>query len=110
MLPRLRPAPLTSQSRTFASSSSASNKLVQTEPAADDFESLYSARYRGQGAKRERPPWYKSPTLLLLGFMPIFTFGLGCWQVQRLDWKLGLIEELEYKLRKEPIRLPKNIK
>lgn len=41
--------------------------------------------------------------------MPLFTLGLGIWQIQRLDWKLGLIEELEYKLQKAPIKLPKNI-
>lgn len=74
------------------------------------FDSLYSARYHGQGAKQETPPWYKSPALLLLGFMPIFTFGLGVWQVKRLEWKVGLIEELEWKLKKEPMKLPKNIK
>jgi len=41
--------------------------------------------------------------------MPIFTFGLGAWQIQRLQWKLELIDELESKLKKEPLDLPKNI-
>lgn len=53
--------------------------------------------------------WYKSPVALVLGFIPIFTFGLGYWQIKRLDWKLNLIEELEDKLSREPLRLPKNI-
>ncbi|CAO1614093.1 unnamed protein product [Sympodiomycopsis kandeliae] len=98
--------PSSAASRSLATSS---KSAPEDEQSADDFESLYSARYRGQGAKKDLPPWYKSPTLLLLGFMPLFTFGLGWWQVQRLDWKLGLIEELEYKLKKEPIKLPKNV-
>lgn len=41
--------------------------------------------------------------------MPIFTFGLGTWQIQRLQWKLDMIEQLENKLHKEPVRLPANI-
>lgn len=40
----------------------------------------------------------------------MFTFGLGVWQIKRLGWKLNLIEELEWKLKKEPISLPRNIK
>jgi surfeit locus 1 family protein len=46
----------------------------------------------------------------VLGFIPIFTFGLGTWQIQRLQWKLALIDELEEKARREPLILPKRIK
>ncbi|KAF8600346.1 SURF1-domain-containing protein [Ceratobasidium sp. AG-I] len=49
------------------------------------------------------------PTTLVLGFIPIFTFGLGTWQIQRLQWKLALIDELEEKARREPLVLPKRI-
>ncbi|QRV97311.1 cytochrome oxidase assembly factor [Ceratobasidium sp. AG-Ba] len=52
---------------------------------------------------------WTSPTTLVLGFIPIFTFGLGTWQIQRLQWKLALIEELEEKARREPLILPKRI-
>ncbi|GBE77684.1 Cytochrome oxidase assembly protein [Sparassis crispa] len=41
--------------------------------------------------------------------MPIFTFALGTWQVQRLKWKVALIDELEEKLHLEPMLLPKQI-
>ncbi|RIB18569.1 SURF1 family-domain-containing protein [Gigaspora rosea] len=37
-------------------------------------------------------------------------FCLGTWQVQRLRWKVGLIEEYEERLSKPPMILPKNIK
>lgn len=99
-----------SSSSSPPSSSSSSKQLVpaDSKSSSEEYESLYSSRFKGQGAKRKR--WYRSPLLMLLGFMPIFTFSLGWWQIQRLDWKLGLIEELEYKLKKQPIRLPKNIK
>lgn len=37
------------------------------------------------------------------------TFGLGTWQVKRLQWKVNLIEELDHKLSKPAMRLPVNI-
>ncbi|KAH0837996.1 SURF1 family-domain-containing protein [Lanmaoa asiatica] len=56
----------------------------------------------------KKSPW-SSPTILLLGFIPIFTFALGTWQLQRLQWKINLIDELEEKLQRDPILLPKRI-
>ncbi|KAI0936847.1 hypothetical protein AcV5_004881 [Taiwanofungus camphoratus] len=50
-----------------------------------------------------------SPTMILVGSIPIFSFALGTWQVQRLKWKVALIDELEEKLQREPISLPKRI-
>ncbi|KAG8787722.1 surf-like protein [Ceratobasidium sp. 428] len=52
---------------------------------------------------------WTSPTTLVLGSIPIFTFGLGTWQIQRLQWKVALIDELEEKARREPLILPKRI-
>ena len=48
--------------------------------------------------------------MALVGIMPFFTFALGTWQVQRLKWKVNLIDELEEKLRREPLMLPPKIK
>jgi len=31
----------------------------------------------------------------LLLIIPVSTFGLGTWQIHRLQWKKGLIKELE---------------
>ncbi|GMM49224.1 Shy1 protein [Starmerella bacillaris] len=42
----------------------------------------------------------------LLILMPIVSFGLGTWQVRRLQWKVGLIQRAEGNLRKEPVELP----
>ncbi|KAJ7170082.1 SURF1 family-domain-containing protein [Mycena filopes] len=58
--------------------------------------------------KPHRDPWI-TPTMVLLGFVPIFTFGLGTWQLQRLQWKVALIDELEEKLQLQPLSLPKRI-
>ncbi|KAJ6575324.1 mitochondrial protein required for respiration [Mycena capillaripes] len=55
-----------------------------------------------------RAPWI-TPTMILLGFVPIFTLGLGTWQLQRLKWKVALIDELEEKLQLPPLSLPKRI-
>ncbi|XP_028918586.1 surfeit locus protein 1 isoform X1 [Ornithorhynchus anatinus] len=38
--------------------------------------------------------------------IPVTTFGLGTWQVQRRKWKLKLIAELESRVTAEPIPLP----
>ncbi|KAJ1032407.1 hypothetical protein NDA16_000433 [Ustilago loliicola] len=65
--------------------------------------------YTKPQSSRSQKPWYRSPTTLVLGFIPIFTFGLGYWQIKRLKWKVSLIEELEDKLSRDPLRLPRNI-
>lgn len=38
--------------------------------------------------------------------IPITAFGLGTWQVQRLDWKSKLIAKFEDRLIREPLPLP----
>ena len=48
--------------------------------------------------------------MILLGVMPIFTFALGTWQVERLKWKVNLIDELQEKLQRDPLSLPRRIK
>lgn len=59
--------------------------------------------------KARRESWI-TPTMVLIGIMPIFTFSLGVWQLQRLKWKINLIDELEEKLQLQPLSLPPNIK
>ena len=59
---------------------------------------------------RKKPrPWYKSPVMYLLAAVPITTFFLGRWQIRRLHWKVNLIDEIDDKLRRPPLHLPKNI-
>lgn len=41
--------------------------------------------------------------------IPLTTFGLGIWQIQRREWKLKLIEELESLTRTEIVPLPENL-
>jgi hypothetical protein len=42
--------------------------------------------------------------------IPFITFGLGTWQVQRLRWKTHLIEDMEERMAKSPIPLPRRVK
>ena len=48
--------------------------------------------------------------MYVLAAMPVGTLDLGFWQMRRLKWKVNLIDELDDKLRREPLRLPRNIK
>lgn len=45
-----------------------------------------------------------------LALCPIITFGLGTWQVQRLRWKVDLIENLEDRMSLDAIPLPRKVK
>jgi surfeit locus 1 family protein len=47
--------------------------------------------------------------LSILAAIPIISFGLGCWQVQRLGWKSELIAKFEDRLIREPLPLPPRI-
>ncbi|KAK4699807.1 surfeit locus 1 family protein, partial [Phenoliferia sp. Uapishka_3] len=41
--------------------------------------------------------------------MPIFTGYLGTWQIQRMNWKLNMIDQLDNKLNQDPVGLPARI-
>ncbi len=43
---------------------------------------------------------------LALLSIPVLTFGLGCWQVKRREWKLDLINYLDSRTKADPRPLP----
>ncbi|KAJ5306544.1 hypothetical protein PENANT_c031G09132 [Penicillium antarcticum] len=49
------------------------------------------------------------PGLIILALIPIISFGLGAWQIQRLDWKTKLIAKFEDRLVRPPLPLPPRI-
>jgi len=53
---------------------------------------------------------FLNPTLVTLGLIPVLTFALGTWQVERLKWKVDLIDQLSEKLQRVPIPLPGKVK
>ncbi|GAB1597625.1 surfeit locus protein 1-like [Argonauta hians] len=50
-----------------------------------------------------------SPSGYILLIIPLTTFGLGTWQIQRREWKLGLIKRLEERTMADPVPLPENL-
>ncbi|KAH9950880.1 SURF1-domain-containing protein [Amylocystis lapponica] len=56
-----------------------------------------STTSQGPSSYRAKKESLLTPTMLLVGLIPIFTFALGTWQVQRLQWK------------REPMYLPNHI-
>lgn len=93
-----------------------SSALRRHSPLLKPFRGPLSRRWLHQeestpkaGYKARRDSWL-NPTILVLGFIPIFTFALGTWQLQRLRWKVNLIDELKEKLEREPITLPRQVK
>ncbi|KAI0375151.1 SURF1-domain-containing protein [Pilatotrama ljubarskyi] len=69
---------------------------------------MLSTEAPSQTYRAKREPLI-TPTMVLVGIIPIFTFALGTWQVQRLKWKVALIDDLEEKLEREPIPLPPQV-
>ncbi|KAJ1771604.1 surf-like protein [Coemansia sp. RSA 487] len=43
---------------------------------------------------------------LLMCTVPLVAFGLGTWQVQRLRWKLALLDDVNDRMHRRPIALP----
>lgn len=51
-------------------------------------------------------PLYILFASFLFKVMPVTSFGLGCWQVYRLQWKLELLDMLQAKANSAPVEIP----
>ncbi|KAJ6111701.1 hypothetical protein N7523_007762 [Penicillium sp. IBT 18751x] len=60
-------------------------------------------------AKLVRVNQKHGPGLIILALIPIIAFGLGTWQVQRLDRKTKMIAKFEDRLTRPPLPLPPRI-
>ncbi|KAI9595629.1 SURF1 family-domain-containing protein [Syncephalis fuscata] len=67
----------------------------------------YSTSLRSNKSSSTRPATWK---MLCMAAIPLATFGLGTWQVQRLRWKVGLIQDLEERSMLPAVPLPKIIR
>jgi len=74
------------------------------------FYSRLQHTERGTGSYSAKSYPVLNPTLVALGLIPVLTFALGTWQVQRLKWKVDLIDKLSEKLQRDPIQLPNKVK
>jgi len=60
------------------------------------------------GAHHERR-FFSFLPMIILPFVPIVCFGLGIWQCRRLHWKVNLIEDIQDKLERAAMNLPRNV-
>ncbi|XP_063837765.1 surfeit locus protein 1 [Ostrinia nubilalis] len=59
---------------------------------------------KSQKAKNKKESVEVFKWILLM--IPVTSFGLGCWQVYRLQWKVELIDRLQAKSNAAPVDLP----
>lgn len=71
-------------------------------------QKFYTTLHQSSRTQSGRRRW--GPVTIGLALCPIITFGLGTWQVQRLRWKVELIENLEDRMSLEAIPLPRKVK
>ncbi|KAG0143918.1 hypothetical protein CROQUDRAFT_80559 [Cronartium quercuum f. sp. fusiforme G11] len=90
-------------SLAFCLSFATASRINRTGRTGSYTEPLDTSTWKARTAKR----W--TPMTVVLICVPLLTFGLGTWQVQRLKWKQHLIQDLEDKMRVDPIRLPESI-
>lgn len=75
----------------------------QSNPAdSPDFQSIVDSPAKLVRQNRRHRP----VGVIILATIPITSFLLGCWQVQRLGWKTDLIAKFEDRLIREPLPLP----
>ncbi|KAG0254462.1 surf-like protein [Mortierella polycephala] len=85
--------------------SSRSTTLFRYQPRPSPR--FYSALHQSTRAQYGGRRW--GPVTIGLALCPIITFGLGTWQVQRLRWKVDLIENLEERMSLDAIPLPRKV-
>ncbi|XP_044129231.1 surfeit locus protein 1 [Bufo gargarizans] len=73
-------------------------RILQSCPGSNSWKSFSSSTL----AESRKDPLMK--WLLLL--IPVASFGLGTWQIQRRRWKLNLIQQLEAQFTSSAIPLP----
>lgn len=80
-----------------------STRMLQINLPLKVWRSHSSSVVGSQNAAESQEDTLLKWFLLLI---PVTTFGLGTWQVQRRRWKLKLISDLEARVAAEPIPLP----
>ncbi|XP_068105103.1 surfeit locus protein 1 [Hyperolius riggenbachi] len=74
---------------------------LRKDPNAHSYR-LFASSVSQESSEDQFLKWF----LLLI---PVATFSLGTWQVQRRKWKMGLIEQLESRVNAKPIPLPHDL-
>jgi surfeit locus 1 family protein len=82
-----------------------SRKKYNKQPPIDLKSVRTSKQKEEYSGKRKESRFF--PMVLLS--IPLLTFGLGCWQIQRRKQKIELIDYLNSRTKSEPIELPNNL-
>ncbi|RMJ22760.1 COX1 assembly protein [Aspergillus sp. HF37] len=119
--------PILSAVRRSAASSWAQARLTQTPRFTPRLDPLCTrcrrqqTRFQSSRQMADDPRWISvvdapaqvvrtggnhGPGLIILALIPIISFALGTWQIQRLEWKTNLIAKYEDHLVKPPLPLP----
>ncbi|RJE23216.1 COX1 assembly protein [Aspergillus sclerotialis] len=106
------------------------NRIIQPFSFTSKVDSLYTQcrprqiRFQSSRQLADDPRWLSvvdnparivrtgrkhGPGLIILALIPIISFGLGTWQIQRLEWKTNLITKFEDRLVKPPLPLPPRV-
>ncbi|CAG4942032.1 unnamed protein product [Colias eurytheme] len=92
---------LSKLSRTFLQNNSSKRATINIVRSNTNFN-------RGQSIKlqkiRDKEPGEIFKWILMV--IPVGSFGLGCWQVYRLQWKLELIDAMQSKTNASPVDMP----
>ncbi|KAJ8737138.1 hypothetical protein PYW07_000409 [Mythimna separata] len=68
------------------------------------YNTTVANAFRAQRARPRKEPGEIFKWILLM--IPVSSFGLGCWQAYRLQWKLGLIDMMQSKTNATPVEMP----
>uniref|UniRef100_A0AC35F9H1 SURF1-like protein n=1 Tax=Panagrolaimus sp. PS1159 TaxID=55785 RepID=A0AC35F9H1_9BILA len=102
----LKTLPTCSKICRYSSKSSIyDSKVTNRDKYGPNVIKLNDHSGKDSGGRSNKKKKFDASSLLLL-IVPGTAFALGCWQFQRLQWKLALIKELEQKTTKEAIEFP----
>ncbi|CUM52632.1 unnamed protein product [Debaryomyces tyrocola] len=99
----------TTNRTTIKTSSIITKRTVKTPTI--DWSPLTSSKTNLAAAEKQAgTPILRRFFLGLMIAMPVISFFLGCWQVKRLKWKVGLISKSENSLAQPPLEeIPPNL-
>lgn len=83
------------------------NRYRKTSICSLRFQSNVTNAFRSPKIAATKEPGEIYKWVLLA--IPVCSFGLGSWQVYRLQWKVQLIDSLQAKSNSTPVEIPKDL-
>jgi surfeit locus 1 family protein len=95
------------QNKKFNLTTESKPATKKTYPHGLDLRNLKPSKDQLK-SKRQSGEVNLTATILFAG-IPLITFGLGVWQVNRREWKINLIKMLEERTNEAPIEIPEDL-